>query len=431
MTRMTSLLPSSRRPTDRQLARRTASEIRRDLSTRRPLVLVATIGGALAASATLLVCLAAGVVGWFLSDGGAHGTPRDGLTTGALAWLMGHGSGVLVDGVSITVVPLGITLVCAWTLWRIGERVGDSISGHGPDADQIADGQRDLTVPTAAALLTAGYVLVAVGTTTLVATPATSPSTPAVVGWSLALCLLVGAPAVAVGSGRASIWAAYVPTTVRASAAVARRVLVIWGALSLLAFVVSLALDLSTAANMLSQLHTDTGAAVMIVMVTLLVVPNAVAFSGSYLLGPGFSVGTGTLVAPSAVVLGPLPLVPVLAALPDDGPSASWTAWLIVLPPLVAFVAVLLAQRLNPTTRYDEGATRGCAGGVLAGLGFGLFAALAGGAVGPGRMRDVAPYAFDSMLHAVTSFGIGGLLGGLAITWWQRRSMQIEIQLDE
>ena len=25
------------------------------------------------------------------------------------------------------------------------------------------------------------------------------------------------------------------------------------------------------------------------------------------------------------------------------------------------------------------------------------------------------------LLHAVTAFGIGGLLGGLAITWWQRR----------
>ena len=32
--------------------------------------------------ATLLVCLALGVVGWFLTDAGAHGTPRDGLRVG-------------------------------------------------------------------------------------------------------------------------------------------------------------------------------------------------------------------------------------------------------------------------------------------------------------------------------------------------------------
>jgi len=25
------------------------------------------------------------------------------------------------------------------------------------------------------------------------------------------------------------------------------------------------------------------------------------------------------------------------------------------------------------------------------------------------------------LVHAVTAFGIGGLVGGLAMTWWQRR----------
>ena len=56
---------------------------------------------------------------------------------------------------------------------------------------------------------------------------------------------------------------------------------------------------------------------------------------------------------------------------------------------------------------------------------------LAGGAVGPGRMRDVAPYSFDVLLHAVTAFGVGGLLGGLAVTWWQRRTMPVEVTLDD
>ncbi len=343
---------------------------------------------------------------------------------------MGHGSGVGVEGVTVTAVPLGITLLCAWTLWRVGLRVGDSISGHGPDAEQIADGQRDLTVPTAVVLMTAGYVLVAVATVTLAATPSTVPSSGRVLAWSLLLCLGAGAPAVAIGAGRAPIWATRVPPAVRASALVARRILVLWLVVSFLTFAAALLLDLSTAANVLSQLHTETSAAVLIVLVSLLLVPNAVAFSGSYLLGPGFAVGTGTLVAPGAVVLGPLPSFPMLAALPDDGPTAGWTPWLIALAPLVAFVGVLLVQRRTPTARYDEGASRGCAGGVVAGLGFGFLAALSGGAVGPDRMADVGPFAFEAMLHAVTSFGIGGLLGGLAMTWWQRRSMPVEITLD-
>ena len=52
------------------------------------------LGGAAAAAGTLVVCLALGVVGWFLADAGAHGAPRDGLRVGALGWLMAHGSGV-------------------------------------------------------------------------------------------------------------------------------------------------------------------------------------------------------------------------------------------------------------------------------------------------------------------------------------------------
>ena len=70
--------------------------------------------------ATLLICLAAGVVGWFLADAGAHGTPRDGLRVGALGWLLAHGSGVRVDGVAVTVVPLGLTLLCAWAVVAAG-----------------------------------------------------------------------------------------------------------------------------------------------------------------------------------------------------------------------------------------------------------------------------------------------------------------------
>jgi predicted MFS family arabinose efflux permease len=37
-------------------------------------------------------------------------------------------------------------------------------------------------------------------------------------------------------------------------------------------------------------------------------------------------------------------------------------------------------------------------------------------------MSDVAPLAFDAMVHAITAFGLGGLVGGLVATWWHRRA---------
>jgi len=130
---------------------------------RSPLVPVALLGGAAAAAATLVVCLALGVVGWFLADAGAHGTPSDGLRVGALGWLLAHGSGVTVNGIAITLVPLGISAICAWSVWRVGHRVGDAISGHGPDSDRIADGERDWTVPIALGLFTALFTIVEAG----------------------------------------------------------------------------------------------------------------------------------------------------------------------------------------------------------------------------------------------------------------------------
>ncbi len=382
---------------------------------------MATAGGAVAALATLVVCLAIGVVGWFLTDAGAHGTPRDGLRVGALGWLLAHGSGIRVAGVALGAVPLGLTLLAGWAIWRVGHGVGDSVSGHGPDADRIGDGERDWTVPLVAGLFAVGYVLVAVVTATLAATPDTAPSSGRVIAWSLALCGLVGAPAIAIGSGRAAIWAAVVPATVRATAQTCLRILTTYLLVSAGVLLVALVVDLGAAATVLSRLHADVGDAALFVLLTVTIVPNAVLFSGSYLLGPGFAVGAQTIVSPTAVVIGPLPMFPLLAALPDNGPTPAWTAALMAVPVLVAAVATARAQRRMPTLRWDIGALRGCVAGVVAGVLFGILAAVAGGAVGPGRMQDVGPFAFDAMVHAITAFGIGGLLGGVAMTWWQRR----------
>ncbi|GAA5147953.1 hypothetical protein GCM10023340_21140 [Nocardioides marinquilinus] len=424
---MTSLLPPdarTRRPSP------TAGQTRRDLAARRPLALVALAGGLGAAAAPLLVCLALGVTGWFLTDGGSHGTPRDGLRIGALSWLTAHGSGFSIDGVAITAVPLGLTLACAWAAWRLGHRVGTAVSGHGPDADGILDGQRDLVVPLAGALFAAGYLAVAWATFSLTATPQTDPDGRRLVLWALAVCLLAGVPAIAVGAGRAAIWTASLPATLRAGAVVARRTITLWLLVGVVAFLVALAVDLSTAANVMTQLGGGGGAIAVMVVLGVALLPNAGAFAGSYLLGPGFTVGAGTLVTPASAVLGPLPAFPMLAALPDEGVAPGWTRWLAVLPLLVAFLAAAWSQRAWPTPYYVEAAVRGVAGGIGAGVLVGLLASLAGGAVGPGRMRDVGPIVFDTLLHAVTAFGFGGLLGGLLVCWWQRRRLPVDVELD-
>ncbi len=322
----------------------------------------------MAAASTLVVCMAVGMVGWFLTDAGAHGQPRDGLRTGALGWLAAHGSGFHVQGVLVSAVPLGITLVCAWTTWRIAHRVGGAISGHGPDADRIADGERDWTVPTAAALFAAGYVVVTVLTGSMAATTATRPSTERAVLWSLGLVVFLALPALAAGSGRLAIWASRMPAGVPPALAAAWAIVRTYAAVCLLTVLAALVVDLDTALNVLGQLGLDAkGVEPLRARRPCSCCPTRVLFGGAYLLGPGFAVGAGTLVTPSAVVLGPLPLYPLLAALPSPGPTPVWTPFLVAVPPLVAAVAVARAQRTRPVLRWDEGALRGCGAGLLAG----------------------------------------------------------------
>ena len=383
-------------------------------------MLIATLGGALAALGPLVVLLAVGVIGWFITDAGVHGAPRDGMRMGALAWLAGHGSGLTVLGSRITIVPLGLTAISAWSMWRLGHRVGDAVSSHGPDADRISDGERDLTVPIAIATFFAGYAVVAVVVATLAAGSTTDPSVPRVMAWTIAMTAFVAAPAIAVGSGRAAIWAAFLPAVVRAGAAVAGAVLSTFLITSAVVFAVALAVSFGDAATLTSQLHPSPSEAGLYALVNAAFVPNAALFAGSYLLGPGFAVGGATLVSPAAVVLGPLPVVPLLAALPGVGAPAGWVGGLLLLPPLVAAVATYRVLRSRPLT-WDRVALAGCGGGLVAGVGFAVLASLSGGAAGPGRMRFVGPFTRDVLVHGVPACGIGALLGAsvVALLAWR------------
>ncbi|CUR60954.1 conserved membrane hypothetical protein [metagenome] len=389
----------------------------------RPLVLIATLGGVLAALGPLVVLMAVGIIGWFATDAGVHGAPRDGMRVGALVWLAGHGSGFTVLGARVTIVPLGVTAIAAWSMWRLGHRVGDSVSGHGPDADRISDGERDFTVPTAIGLFFAGYAVVAAVVASLAAGATADPSVPRVMGWTLLMTALVAAPAIAVGSGRAAIWAAFTPATVRAGAAVAGAVLRSFLLVSALVFLVAFAVSFGEAATMTSRLHPSPSEAVLYALANAAYLPNAVLFCGSWLLGPGFAVGGATLVSPGAVVLGPLPVFPLLAALPSVGTPAGWVGGLMALPALLAALAAYRHLRGRPLP-WDQVVLAGCGGGLVAGFGFALLAARSGGAAGPGRMRFVGPFVPDVLVHAVTACGVGALLGAGVVALLNRRAAQ-------
>jgi len=383
---------------------------------------LALLAGAATALGGLAVCALVGLVGWYLSDAGSHGAPRAGLVTGVRGWLVGHGAGITVDGVSVTVLPLGITALLAWSCWQAGLRLGEAVWSHGPDVHRLGDGERDWTVPTAVAWFTVAYLVVAQMTTVAVSGDGFSPHSGRVLGWSLLLSLVAAAPGIAVGSGRAAQWAATVPAVVRHSLEAAGRVLVAWLGLATLLLVVALVVSFPDVLDVFHRLGTTAGESFLLTLGNLVLLPTAVLWSSAFLLGPGFAVGTGTVVAPSAVVLGPLPLLPALGALPEAGTPPAWWAAHLAAPVVLAAVVVARHRLSRPTLRWDEGVLGGCAAGLLAALALTVLTAVAGGAAGPGRMAEVGPFTGEVLTHALTSFGLGGLLGGAVATWWLRRT---------
>ncbi|NED49997.1 hypothetical protein G3I24_03605, partial [Micromonospora aurantiaca] len=100
------------------------------------------------------------------------------------------------------------------------------------------------------------------------------------------------------------------------------------------------------AADMIGAYRTGVAGQAGITLVSIAYAPNATAWSASYLLGPGFAVGTDTAVRTSEVSVGALPAVPLLAGLPR-GPMDGLGGALLAVPVLAAMAAGwLLARRL-------------------------------------------------------------------------------------
>jgi hypothetical protein len=191
--------------------------------------------------------------------------------------------------------------------------------------------------------------------------------------------------------------------------------------LSSLLVAVTVVLGINDASTLMSGLRLSTGDYVMYAAATVAVLPNAVLLGASYLLGPGFAVGTGTVVSPSLVVLGPVPAFPLLAALPESGPTPQWLLGALAVPVLVGMTAAVLAQRSYRVTAYDSAALRGFGSGLGAALLVTALVALAGGAMGTGRMADIGAPLGDVLVSSVASMSLGGLVAGLVTAWLQRR----------
>ncbi|MDQ0863885.1 hypothetical protein QF036_001466 [Arthrobacter globiformis] len=177
------------------------------------------------------------------------------------------------------------------------------------------------------------------------------------------------------------------------------------------------------------------GAALTIAQLGFL--PNLAVFALAWLTGSGFALGAGSQVGSLGTAVGPLPTIPVFAAIPsgplDFGPVA------LVVPVLAGVLAGWWFLR-EGENHFDEWLSIklrvrwltaaastlflalivGAAAGVLAAA----LAWLARGSAGIGRLSDIGPDPLWTAVWLAAEVGIGVVIGYAAGPWLERRQLR-------
>ncbi|MFI7428651.1 DUF6350 family protein [Micromonospora sp. NPDC049836] len=377
---------------------------------RAPLPVAAGVAALWAAVTSWLpVALVLGLAQLSEDAGGLTGAARAGLA----GWLLGHGVPLETSAGPLGLAPLALSALAVWRLTRAGVHVSRAIGARGGRSVRQA-----LTVAVAVGI---GYALLGVLAAVLVSAGGlrVSPSRAGVT------CAVVGTLAALVGAARTT--GVSVLLAHRAAPALRNgvRTGLVAGLLLLGAGAGAAGLSVATgggdAADMIGAYRTGVAGQAGITLVSLAYAPNATVWSASYLLGPGFAMGTDTAVRTSEVSVGALPAVPLLAGLPR-GPVDGLGVGLLAVPVLAGMAAGwLLARRLLRAAGDGRTApdwppllASAALAGPVAGLLLGAAAALSGGPLGGGRLAEIGPAPWLVAGVATLVVAAGALLGAAA-----------------
>ena len=205
---------------------------------------------------------------------------------------------------------------------------------------------------------------------------------------------------------------------VEVSIRIAFSVLIGLTAVAALTVAVRVVLGFSTEIALYESLHTGIAGGFVITAAQFALVPIAVVWTIGWIAGPGFALGTGTIVSPFATAVGAVPAVPLLGAIPEST-SVGW--WVTVIPGLIALIAATRfaseirtrGQIFNPADSADlirVAVTAAGAATVVAVVVL-VVGSYASGSAGPGRFASVG---IDPLLVAgilAGGVGVGTLLG--------------------
>jgi hypothetical protein len=150
-----------------------------------------------------------------------------------------------------------------------------------------------------------------------------------------------------------------------------------------------------------------------------LLLPNAAAAVLGLAAGPGFFVGSGTLVSVHGVTLGAVPALPMLAALPDTQAVPLIAFVSQAVPALAGLVAGATVGRWF-SDRDGGSVVAGLTGvlaGVLLGVVSGALVWVAGGSLGDGGLAEVGAPALATAVAVAAQSGIAAALAAAVARW--------------
>lgn len=356
--------------------------------------LAAGIGAALWSAAFGLGLSVAAVLATWAISGRAAGHPRGAIVAGAQAWLLGNGTDLRLERGTLTLMPLGLTLLLVLLLARSGVWAGRAA---------MVQTLREAAVATAC--LVTVYVGIAVTLALLARSPDVTPVVPTALTGALAVSLLAGGAGVLHGSGLLGALLEPLPRQARLALRGAAGGLVALVAGGSVVFVASLAWHAQDAARLYSSLGADLAGSIELIGLCLAYAPVGVLWAMAYCLGPGFAVGTGTLVSPSGTTLGDLPAFPLLAALPGEGPAPA-LAVLGLAVPIVAGVVIGVRVARWSTDGVGPTAAIAAGSGALTGVLAGLLTVIARGGLTAGRMSSLGPQPLVVALWTALSLAV-------------------------
>ncbi|GLI28048.1 hypothetical protein ARHIZOSPH14_22900 [Agromyces rhizosphaerae] len=383
---------------------------------------------------------------WAISTGMAA-DPAMFWGAAALAWLVGNGVDLAVSldpvaaaalGVpedsaafGVTIAVLGFSVLTVGT----GAHVGRRSAGGGHAASGVLAAAVVTGIAGFALGLTAGVPGIAPSAWQSAVVPALLVFAGGAVGAGIEATRL-GARGTDATTGRLRRWLSALDPAWRDALRVALRAgtaaaVGIVGAAAV-AVAVALAVDYATVVGLWQSLRADVPGGIVLALGQLALLPNLVAWAAAWIVGPGFAIGAGTSVSAGGTLLGPVPGLPVLGAIPKLDPGLGYLALLV--PVLLGFAAGFLVHRSVDARRSRRAAGRpeqrparrpaawtwafavgeGLAAGVVAGVLLGALAWWSSGAAGPGRLDEVGPEWWTVAVATATLVGVPAVLGAVA-----------------